>query len=249
MALLLECLQWLSHGSRSIRQSMGDWYQVRFLSCAYLLSLAFISVNCAGLQKEPDPKVYYKRDLRLQVGDRVSRGTLTLPASSQYKIELKSPGKMDLLTISSCHREYQKEEVGYEHTWTYAPVAGLEDQAACPLQINGYDKNKGKHAFGYISFERLQNPLKAKIQCNGESFEANGVGICQSRQGLQQKISFESEVRVIARDACNWHLPPGKEFVFSLQNRECQYLFKETQGQKEFVLDTIGYEEILLRQD
>lgn len=222
---------------------------MRSYSYAFLLTLAFISASCGSLPKEPDPKIYYKRDIQITVGDKVSRGTMVLPAQDKYKVELKSPGKMDLLTVASCHREYQKEEVGYEHGWTYAPVKGIEDQVACPLQINGYDKFKGKHAFGYVAFERVDKPLKATILCNGETMQANGVGICQARQGLQQKISFESDVRVASRDRCFWPADKGREFVFTISNRECQFLFKEAQGEKEFVLDTIGYEEILIRQD
>lgn len=214
----------------------------------FSLLAAFTSVSCGTTIKEPDPKVYYRRDIEIDYADKTYRGTAVLPRLNSYKLGFKSSGEMNLWILSSCHREVQKENVGYEHNYTYNPIAGLEDTAQCPLQIGGFDKHYGKHSFGYISFENPELTLKASLTCNGESWQANGVAICQAREGLLQRIAFDRPVKVVSSEKCDWHIQKSSDFMFPVKNRECQYLF-ESDDKQRFLLDTIGYEEIFLRKD
>lgn len=221
-------------------------FRAYFLFLGLLLTLVF---GCSSFQKEQDPRVYYKRDVKITWNKKEWRGTATLPKSAEYRLDFESPGKMDLFTISSCHREYQKEDVGYEHDYTYRPVPGLEDGPACPIQISGFDKNKGKHTFGFINFESPELTAKGKLYCNGANWDAVGVSVCQGRSGLIQKIEFEKETKVVSSDECKWTKSSGIVYLFSLYPRECQYLFEEIETGKRFRLDTIGYEDIFIRQD
>lgn len=198
--------------------------------------------------QEADPKIYYKRDISIYEGGTTFEGVAILADKDEYQIRFRSPGRMDLITVASCHREFHKEEVGTSFTYTYKPVKGIEDMPACPLQINGFERNRGRHTSGYIVFQRRGLSLDATMKCNGEETELKGVGVCQSREGLIQQIRFNVPVTVRSRAKCEITPERDKKFEFKVNNRECQYLFKEKDGTRLLRLDTIGYEDILLRE-
>lgn len=223
---------------------MARLFQRSFCFLGLLLTAAF---GCASSSQEADPDLFYKRDITIIYGGKEYRGAVTLPRSDVYKIRLESPGRLDLLSISTCHREYLKEAVGYNHDWTYQPVPGLETGAACPLNIAGYDSTVGKHAFGFVNFEAEELKAKARISCNGASWTANGVGVCQARDGLIQVVAFDHETRVVSNESCRLGVVKSKVFQFQIKQGNCQYLFENETGR--FLLDTIGYQEVLIRKN
>ena len=215
-----------------------------------LLPLSLVCFLLVGFGSAPpqeaDPAVYYKRDIKITFEKKTYQGTAILPDRDEYHIQFQSPGKMDLITISSCHREFHAEEVGTRFTYTYKPIKGIEDLPACPLQINGYERNRGRHTSGYVVFQRRGLSLDATLKCNGRERALEGVGVCQSREGLIQQIRFK--VAVSVQSNCEIKGQRDKKFEFAMPNRACQYLFKEKGGTRLLRLDTIGYEDILLRE-
>ena len=110
-------------------------------------------LSCSQVSQKIDPSVFYMRDMKIKVNERESRGVLVAMQSALYKIEIESPGDMDLLQLISCHREIMKKDLGKKTTFLYAPAFGVEDgELTCPVILTGLN-SKGSHSWGLIDFE------------------------------------------------------------------------------------------------
>lgn len=216
-----------------------------------------LTVGCSTVEQPLDAQYFYKRDLRMKANDDKAmrdHGVLVLPKLPKYNLKIRSIGRLDLLTISSCHREIVLEPGGVDTVnYEYVPVGSIE-QGYCPLRLAGYDKKNGKHSWGFIDFQDgVLNPSRAKIVCNGEIIEANGVGACQSKEGLVQELMFPQYMTVNPDPDCEF---PRKiadiYFQIPLKKAECVYLFYERENKgdrKYFRLTTLGYERVILLKD
>lgn len=226
------------------------------------VSLILFGTSCSSVQQRLDPSVYYKRDMELRVNGFEGEGVLVVPKAESYKFEIKAKGRLDLFTLTTCHREEALEEAGQKGLFgdrkrvetVYKPVNGIENDGLCAVQLGGYEKVKGRHSWAFIDFENESNPLPARIFCNGNVHNANGVSSCQSREGLLQQIRFTENVDFSHSVECN---PPtingGKDgverFEIKLSRGQCVYVFMRKSDKAVHRLTTYGYQDVLIRGD
>jgi len=188
-------------------------------------------------------------------------GVGVMPYRASYKITVENKGKLNFFSMTTCHREITTENPDKgifrkngRINITYAPT--IEQGKACPLFIAAFNR-KGRHGWGVVAFENPRFKLKASLECNGVKTKTNGVGICQSRRGLIQKIVFEEEVvplRPVNGAAERKELCPvlptkdNKTFEYTMPTRECVYGFVGKKSKKIHKFYTIGYEQLIVRE-
>jgi hypothetical protein len=218
---------------------------------------ALLLNGCAGVPQTLDRATIYPRDMVIVADGVRYDGVAVLPRKESYALEIHAKGSLDLLTMTSCHREESREKAG-KSGWfgdkkrvemTYTPAKGLEDQAACPLQFGGYEISKGRHSWAFIDFQDNENKLPATLSCNGWKSSAQGVSVCQAREGLTQRIEFLGPTKVYTTQGCDvFPQKLGQAFTFPLVVGECIYLFKEVAGSRTHRLTTLGYQSVIVRQ-
>lgn len=210
----------------------------------YPLSVLFLGIaGCASGQILPLSR-FYPRDAQLSVNQVKGSGVVVAPLSNSYEIEGKTSGDLDVLTISTCHREIVLEDEGKDFRYMYTPILGLEDD--CPVVITGLDKKKEKHSWGFIDFEHPDYQLPAEIYCNGSKITSRGVSICQAPQGTIQKITFIENVK--AGEECPIKEKTGKEFTFEMKVRESVCVFYSGSTSRAHKMTTLGYDQILIER-
>ena len=190
-------------------------------------------------------------------------GVGVLPNEASYKLKVVSHGKLNFFSLMTCHEEDTSENPDRgifkrngEVKINYKPT--LERGMACPLYVSAYNK-KQRHAWGILAFEHPRYQLQALLQCNGFAYMANGVSICQSREGLIQEITFSEPVkRVRPVEGAGDRKKPCPEltlkngstdttFLFEIPGRECIYGFIGLDSGKIHQMYTVGYEDIIVR--
>lgn len=205
--------------------------------------------SCA-VPVEINPSVTYRKDITIVESDKFYEGVTTLEQKPQYNIQFQSQGFIDLLTIETCHqyKTYGKEKILKRKYLNieYSPTMIEKEKVACPMFISSYEKDKGRHSFGIIEFKRDQYKMKFILECDGNRTSDKGVGICQSKLGTTQRISFDSEIKIIASDRCKDGIKQtGNIFDIKIKKDICIFTFKNTTG--EFArLTTFGFESALI---
>lgn len=217
---------------------------------AALLVLA--TSACSTVATELNDDTVYKFDLSLWVNGYYTekRGAMVVPKAEKYLIKGTGKTKFDFLIIKTCHRKDSFEGLGDNFTYEYTPVPGVEDNRACPIEIMGAEKLRGRHVGAFIDFENERDRLKATGDCDRNHLSWDGVGVCQGPAGLFQRIAFEQEV--VAETATPGCTAPassdGKEFVFKQGRGRCLIKFMErAEPHRTFRLNTLGYDEIVPR--
>lgn len=253
------------------------------------LALIFI-VGCSAVPQRLDPEVYYRHDIcfkyetdkeiRSKIKNFFKRfkgwkyrktelkneeiefcGVGVLPYLEKYDIEVKSFGKLNYFSLTTCHEESTTENPDdgiFKKNGLvkirYTPT--IERGKACPMYVAAYNRAQ-KHAWGILLLEDPRYQLEATVHCNGYVLDYNGVSICQSRKELVQKISFNEPVKLIdpVQGAAGKHepCPPigvdgQKEYEFLIPGRECYYGFIGMESKKIHKLLTIGYEDVIIRE-
>lgn len=215
------------------------------------LCVAFVVLltACASVRQELNPDLFYKRDMSLEVNGVAGPGAVVAPLTRVVNIKGKAAGNLDLLTITTCHREYSAELSGNDFKYTFTAVEGLEFDRFCPIEIGGFEKKQGRHSWGYIDFVTTAETLPATLRCNGEEIKGKTVTTCQSRFGLLQEIIFGEPVDVRPDKGCELPMPDDRmTFVFPLAKKKCVYAFVTWANPKRIHrLVTLGYESILIR--
>ena len=213
-----------------------------------LLLSGCVSLTTPEVRQELNPKVYWKRDLKVTINDYESNGTLVVPKAENYTIDIDPPGAKDLVVMKTCHREHEAEKLGFWKKLEFTPMPGIEDTGLCYLEVAVFELREGRHAWALIDFESDTFQLPHRIKCNGSQYNSNGTSVCQSKEGLIQEIIFPEEVVFSDKSKC----PPlpisdKKTFRFRMHNRECVYIAKGTSGRLA-KLTLIGYEKLLIRE-
>lgn len=195
-----------------------------------------------------DPDKVYRRDISLTVNGQKGVGVMVAKATKRYLIQGETRHQIDLLTITTCHRDYKAENLKKVFEYIFEPVDGVETSGGCPMQISAYDMN-GVHSWALIDFEDAGATVPAKMKCNGEVKTFSGASICQSREGLTQEIEFETPMKVAPEKDCPMPIPEDhKTFVFPIAPRECVYAFMDEKGALHR-MTTIGFQGTLLRNE
>ena len=221
--------------------------------------LLFLATGCSSVEQKLDPKVFYKRDMQIKVNGHVGEGVLVVPKSNSYKFDIESKGKLDLFTFSTCHREQTGEKMGKKgwfadkrrRKFTYKPTAIESESLACPVQLGGFERKRGRHSWAFIDFEHESLNLPALVSCNGSVYNSRGLTACQSRAGLIQEIKFAQPVIVAEKNACIILSAKDKmTFRFKMPKGRCIFRFVNKAGpEKWHRMTTIGYEAILIREN
>jgi len=191
----------------------------------------------------------YKKTLNMKVNGHPRRGTMVVPKTVHYKIELKLDDRMELIKLMTCHREIPVEKEGWrsrkEHTFEFDLQPDMEGDGFCPIYIGAFDV-QGQHASGMI--EITNETLPAVVKCNGTKENNVGVSLCRSRVGLLQQISFQQKVLV---DSYIGNCPEvvtedEKTFLVPLLEGVCSHVFYGTESKNYHRLTTFGYTDILL---
>lgn len=216
------------------------------------LILALALSACSTVAANLDNDTEYKFDISLNVNGfyTKNRGAMVVPKAPSYLIKGTVKGGFDFLLIKSCHRNEPFENKGEEFTYVYKPTPGIEDNRACPLEILGAEKVKGRHSGAFIDFENEHDTLPGSGDCDGNHIDWNGVGVCQGPVGLFQRIVFQ--VPVVAETVTpGCEVPPSSDertFVFKIGLGRCLIKFMEkAKPNRTFRLNTRGYEAITPR--
>lgn len=235
------------------------------------LITALLFISCGTTTQILDTEVFYRRDLPVTVvyGARVEtvgvvplgshgvgfEGNGVLGRSNRYTfiISPKGGAKMDLLTITTCHREFSGEKLssGYfgknQYQYEYTPVVGVEDVPQCLIRMNVLDAKTGKHAWALFDVQDDETTLPAVVTCNGEVNRSEGVSICQSRRGLLQRLVFDEEVSFVPGQ-CYIDPPKGRVLELKIPLGECVFAFQGKDSGRFHRLTTVGYEGLLIRE-
>jgi hypothetical protein len=182
-----------------------------------------------------------------------------LPAKSSYEFEVESPGEIDLIRVSTCARLDTDEPGGgifkdeHEYDYDYKPDIELEQVGSCPLRVEGFEAGvPGRHSFGLFELAFGPEKLPAVTTCNGRKKPNNGVSMCVSREGLNQRITFKTPVMLLIdslSDRCKIQLSPdGLAWDYTIRKRECVYVFKSLNNDDMHRHLTVGYEETPVRR-
>jgi hypothetical protein len=217
--------------------------------------------------------VNYQRDVRMHIRyekdgkwtrEYLVQGMGVMPYSSQYKIKVFPPGKADMITVTSCHREIKTpnpEKSGggwfkkghYEFT---VPLQGtVDDSELCSFDIGVYEKNKGRHAWGTFAInDGKAYRLNATTKCNGRFKPYGGVSVCQAKKGLIQEYSFDRLVSVAAPVGCEISNLASKDryakvWRFLMPPGECEIFFIDVKNPRGFQHQAFffGYDSIPIR--
>jgi len=234
----------------------------------FLLPLVLLLTGCLASApiQQLNPATYYVNDICFTYSkskrDKINFcGVGVLPYADSYDLLIENKGKLNFFAMTSCHREKTTEnpddgifKKDGRIKIDYVPT--LEKGKACPLFIAAYNR-KGRHGWGALFFEHPRFQLKAVIECNGTVTKSNGVSVCQARQGLIQKITFEKEVVSVKpvngaaerKEPCLVLTTKDKKtFEFTMPTRECVYGFVDRSTKKIHMFNIIGYEQLIVRE-
>jgi hypothetical protein len=226
--------------------------------CFVIAFLALVATGCSTVSESLRDTTFYKRDISFRVNGVTYKGAAVVPEAPRYVIEGEVRGGFDFLIVRSCHREYTAENEGDHFKYVYVPRPGLEDNRACPIDVRGAERVKGRHSFGLVDFQNKRDVLEADLECNGEKTVFPGTSACQSPMGLIQKIRFP--VPVIAQgeslevtagsDACPMTEPKDRlTYEFKTPYKRCQYVFMEVSApHRTHRMTTLGYEQSVIRE-
>lgn len=217
----------------------------------FALLLIFVVQGCAMVAQNLDDTLFYRRDITLKINGVKASGATVVPEAPSYRIEGETKGTFDFLFVRSCHREYTAERQGDDFVYTYTPRAGIEDNRACPLEIRGVEKVKGRHSFGFVDFQNRRDRLDAVLECNGSRDQYAGVSVCQAPESLIQRIIFPVEVYAESiRPECKMPEPKDlKNYEFKMPPKSCQVVFMEKASpHRTHRLTTLGYERVVIKE-
>lgn len=220
--------------------------------------IAQLCCSCSLVSQKLDPQTFYRRDIQLDVNDQKFDGAGVPNFSDEYKIKIKSIGKIDMLTIQSCHRHESFENVGggifgasKTFTYIYRPIKGIEDGRGCLLDIGVYERSKGRHGWATLDFQTKMGAenLPAHLLCDGKewSTDPNSVSICQAKNGTIQKIVFDHRVKVSPDARCDvMKTTDEMTYTYLMPVGECTFYFGDKYGNFHRHT-TLGFENVLIR--
>lgn len=218
--------------------------------------------SCTAVNQKLESHVIHKRDIQISNMGFDRTGFIVLKHKPLYTIEFKSPGKLDLFTFNSCHRQIAIENArkglnSKKVKINYKPIIGIETQELCSITVEAWEQKKGRHAWGYIAFEHPNLTLPIYLTMNGREHHHNGVAANQAPMGLIQKVQFDFNVSIVATSLDEddeykdcYFGNTGTKFLFEVKKGFCLYTIQETGGKKRRgQLVTFGYERVPLRDD
>lgn len=217
-----------------------------------LIVVAIFMTGCSSISQPFEPESFkkglYRKDMKLEANGYKGHGFVVAPKAKKYTLKVHAMGKLDLFTMTSCHREITQEDAGYKGKFLgfgrnnklakveYEPAIGIEDTGSCPLEFGGYEKSRGRHSWGFLIPEHEGSKLPSVVRCNGRDTQYRGVSACQSRAGLIQRIEFPGEFvyqipkEYASENRCQYtdiRIINKKIFEYRMPEGECMLYFQE----------------------
>jgi len=216
-----------------------------------MMTLSLWLASCANLPTQKlDADIFYRKDLNMTIDGKPYSGVAVVDNETVHDITFKPQGHLDLLLITTCHREDSfrtDQNKSQTFSYRYQPVPGIEDVGSCEMRINAYDKEKGQHSFGFIAFRAREGGLKAATSCNGEVAHMVAASVCEAKKGLIQRIAFAVPVQATTKKACPLTRISPTEFEYRSTLGECLHMFVDDE-MNEHKHIVIGYEQVLVRE-
>jgi len=226
-----------------------------------ILLLAGCSLFPSESKQKLSPLVYYKNDMCFSHDKGQFCGVGVIPQEDKTRIRINTKNDIDKFILTTCHREIDTDnpDKGLRRKNGIVNldiVPTVEKNRACPYYFGSFNR-EGKHSWGIVAIKSAAYQLTAKAFCNGEISDVEGVFICQSKEGLLQKIIFDEEVILTKpvngpaqrKSDC----PPlklsdnQKTLEYITPNRECLYGIIGKKSLKSMQLYTVGYEQLITR--
>lgn len=211
-------------------------------------------VNCSSTQQLTVETPLYKNraSMKITVDGITYDGMAVGKLDGPKKIQLISQAALDLLRITTCHRDFSVEKVdkgwfggsGHLYTYEYHPT-DVEKSKVCPMYIQAFSKDRVTD-WGFIAF-RTDETIPAEMQCNGWWWKSDGISVCQTKAGLDQKIKFDRDVLYEAEPSCSITAKSKREFVVRGSMGFCYAEFSD--GKEWHRLILLGYDSVLIRGD
>jgi len=234
----------------------------KFLILFFLLS----SCSMGHIRPNLSTDIDYQKDLLMKVrhwgGQEWSdykkiEGMGVIPKAKGYKIRIEPPGKADMITVLSCHREWKTPNPEKRGGWFSKryyefeiwPTEDIESEKTCPFDAGVYEKDNGRHAWGYLVIDSKREKLGATVKCNGRTKVFGGTSVCQAKEGLIQSIHFDRPVISTEVPGCEIRKAKDKRnWVFIMPGGECTVFFVDEKNPKNFhKLVMFGYDTIPIR--
>ena len=242
--------------------------QYHFYDKTKYLNIIFMIFFIAGcsttshIRPELSTDINYQKDLKMIVTPQGGHkktiyGMGVIPKAKNYKIRIEPPGKADMITVLSCHREVKtpnpKRKGGWFKKKYYEfdvwPDQQHEIDSACSFDAGVYEKEKGRHAWGLVVVENDLAKLEATTKCNGRTTVYGGTSVCQAKAGLIQSIHFDRPVIASEVPGCVLETPKdGRNWVYTMPKNECIIYFVDSKDPNNFHKSvTFGYDTIPIR--
>lgn len=214
----------------------------------FLFLLIFLGCTTAQVTVKT-PLYQYKPDIEIGIDGKAFDGMGAVPLSAK-RIQIISKAKLDLLMISSCHRNFTIERVDAnwfggskkKYLYDYIPTT-IESEEFCPLYIQAFDRS-GITAWGYIAFSSSEK-LTGKLICNGNT-SSNVVSVCASRAGFEQGLHFDKPIeKFVGSELCEITKLNEGDFRLRTKSGFCYATFYDGKDFHRLVL--LGYDEALIR--
>lgn len=195
----------------------------------YLLSLV-TGCTSGGLPGGVEPQKLAMANLKFSVEAVNYQGTALVQRKTSQKITVSVPDKSVKLLFTTCHREEIYDNPASNWSTLFQPAMWLENWGSCLVTISVITQ-KGNLLQGIIDFTSNET-LPATSYCNGKIEKMpNGASFCQSREGLYQRISFDS-TDVVAEPAtgCPDIKKDGSSFQYQMSSGLCIYAFRDSKG-------------------
>ena len=186
-----------------------------------------------------------RSSLKFTVDNKTYEGIAMLQRKAYRRFQFHMPENTYIFMLRTCNGKVVEPNPGKSFSYDYSPIMGLENMDSCYMDASAITK-KGEEYRAIIDFTD-GNTLPATLDCNRETTQHTGAAICQSEEGLTQRITFEEEVVYVTSDKCP-ALRPGDWLQYSyevdLAPSFCIYKFMDRRKRK-FRLTTYGYTTIL----
>jgi hypothetical protein len=225
----------------------------RSLLLALLLGL--LAACSTAQQKVDEGALYqYRADIDIAVDGRTFKGMGVTLLDRDKSITFTSRAPLDVITISSCHRQevYEKEakdwkgDAGFVLPYVY-DANDIEKDGVCPIYVKALSEN-GLAAWGYLAFRSPSEAyFPAHIDCNGAGTTFAGVSVCQTKAGLRQRIEFDRDVKFTAEPACHIDALSARAFDLSSDLGFCYATFIDEKTRSFHYLILLGYDKVFVR--
>jgi hypothetical protein len=222
------------------------------------LFAGYALIGCASTPKSPMNQKFdfYRAEMLISIGDRSYRGLAITPLpkpNTQLQVTIQSPITLDRLEISTCSRHVVMREVdkqggwfgrsssSYSMTYTYDPTP-TELEGNCPIHFEAFSKDVQK-AWGMLFF-RDDQALPSEMDCNGQHWSFSGLSICQTKAGMEERMTFAVPVTFAATDNCIITTTDKLNYLVRSTGGFCKATFSDGTKFNDLVL--LGYNQVVI---